>query len=67
MVEKENVSAGDSAVCSACEMAVVWVQNQLKQKQTKEEVLSYINEVTPLKFLLLSESHIHVFLVLSII
>ncbi|KDO45252.1 hypothetical protein CISIN_1g010486mg [Citrus sinensis] len=45
VVEKENVSAGDSAVCSACEMAVVWVQNQLKQKQTKEKVLSYINEL----------------------
>lgn len=45
VVEKENVSAGDSAMCTACEMAVIWVQNQLKQKQTKEKVLSYINEL----------------------
>lgn len=33
------------AMCPACEMTVVWVQNQLKQNQTQDRILSYINEV----------------------
>lgn len=48
MVEKENtdgVSTGDSALCSACEMMVFWVQNQLKHQETKDKVLNYVNAV----------------------
>ncbi|PQM37961.1 aspartic proteinase-like [Prunus yedoensis var. nudiflora] len=48
VVEKESregSSAADSALCTACEMAVVWAQNQLKQKGAKDKVLSYINEL----------------------
>lgn len=33
------------AMCSTCEMAVVWMQNQLKQNQTQERILNYVNEV----------------------
>lgn len=33
------------AMCSACEMAVVWMQNQLTQNQTQERILDYANEV----------------------
>lgn len=33
------------ASCSACEMAVVWMQNQLKQNQTQDRILNYVNEV----------------------
>ena len=33
------------AMCSACEMAVVWMQNQLSQNQTQERILNYANEV----------------------
>lgn len=32
-------------MCSACEMAVVWMQNQLGQNQTKDRVLNYANEL----------------------
>ena len=49
MVEKENgeeSSVGDNPLCTACEMLVVWVQNQLKQKGTKERILNYVNEVS---------------------
>lgn len=46
MVEEENKEVGDTALCTACEMLVVWVQNQLKQKGTKEKVLNYVNEVS---------------------
>ena len=49
MVEKENRKEGDSvgdpALCTVCEMAVIWIQNQLRQKGTKERVLNYINQV----------------------
>ncbi|KAJ0045101.1 hypothetical protein Pint_04087 [Pistacia integerrima] len=33
------------AMCSTCEMTVVWMQNQLKQNQTQEHIISYINEL----------------------
>ncbi|KAH9651951.1 Aspartic proteinase A1 [Citrus sinensis] len=33
------------AMCSTCEMAVVWMQNQLKQNQTQERILNYVNEL----------------------
>ncbi|KAF7120239.1 hypothetical protein RHSIM_Rhsim13G0152000 [Rhododendron simsii] len=31
--------------CSACEMAVVWMQNQLRQNQTQDRILDYVNEL----------------------
>lgn len=47
MNDNGDISAGlqSDAMCSACEMAVVWMQNQLRQNQTKEHILNYINEV----------------------
>ncbi|KAM7470127.1 hypothetical protein LguiA_008310 [Lonicera macranthoides] len=33
VVEEEEV--GESIMCTACKMTVVWVRNQLKQKETK--------------------------------
>ena len=33
-------------MCNACEMAVVWMQNQLAQNKTKELILNYINQVS---------------------
>nr|XP_048323590.1 aspartic proteinase-like isoform X2 [Ziziphus jujuba var. spinosa] len=33
------------AMCSACEMAVVWMQNQLMQNQTQNNILNYANEL----------------------
>ncbi|XWS11241.1 hypothetical protein CRYUN_Cryun38cG0067300 [Craigia yunnanensis] len=32
-------------LCSTCEMAVVWMQNQLKHNQTQERILDYVNEL----------------------
>lgn len=47
MTDNGDISTGlqSDAMCSACEMAVVWMQNQLRQNQTKEHILNYINEV----------------------
>ncbi|XP_027114960.1 aspartic proteinase oryzasin-1-like [Coffea eugenioides] len=42
---KEEASVGESPMCTACEMAVVWMQNQLKQQGTKEKVLAYVNQL----------------------
>ncbi|XP_057550397.1 aspartic proteinase-like [Amaranthus tricolor] len=47
VVEKEsgkNVEGGD-LFCTACQMTVVWVQNQLKQSKTKDYVLDYVNKL----------------------
>lgn len=35
----------DDAMCSACEMTVAWMQNQLKQNRTQDQILDYVNEV----------------------
>lgn len=37
---------GDDLLCTACEMSVIWIQTQLRQKGTKDKVLQYVNEVT---------------------
>ncbi|KAF9590446.1 hypothetical protein IFM89_035281 [Coptis chinensis] len=36
---------GDSPTCNACEMTVVWMQNQLRQNETQERILNYVNEL----------------------
>ncbi|XP_051128693.1 aspartic proteinase A1-like [Andrographis paniculata] len=46
VVDREGKSSGvHDAMCSACEMAVVWMQNQLSQNQTQERILNYANEL----------------------
>ncbi|XXG61695.1 hypothetical protein AAC387_Pa05g0239 [Persea americana] len=42
---RESSVGGSDAMCTACEMAVVWMQNQLKQNQTEERILEYINQL----------------------
>jgi len=46
--EQSELSAKDTPLCSSCQMLVLWVQNQLKQKATKERVFNYVNQVSPL-------------------
>ncbi|GAV91757.1 Asp domain-containing protein/SapB_2 domain-containing protein/SapB_1 domain-containing protein [Cephalotus follicularis] len=48
VVERANMSGtsvGDNVLCTACEMMVIWVRNQLKRKETKDKVLEYVNEL----------------------
>ncbi|XP_059440646.1 aspartic proteinase-like [Corylus avellana] len=48
VVEKENrkvSSPGDDLSCTFCEMAVIWIQNQLREKGTKDKVLKYVDEL----------------------
>lgn len=46
--ERERKSSGffQDAACQACEMAVVWMQSQLRLNQTQDRILNYINEVS---------------------
>lgn len=42
----EKLDSGlSNGMCSYCEMAVVWMQSQLTQNKTLEQVLNYLNEV----------------------
>lgn len=46
-MKKKGASAEDPASCPACETAVIWIQNQLKQKGNKKKnMLNHVNEVT---------------------
>jgi phytepsin len=42
--DKSSGVLGD-AMCPACEMAVVWMRSQLKQNQTQDRILDYVNQV----------------------
>ncbi|KAL8488370.1 hypothetical protein ACS0TY_024592 [Phlomoides rotata] len=44
--EKEGRSSGlNDAMCSACEMAMVWMQNQVAQNQTQDRIINNANEL----------------------
>nr|XP_043622810.1 aspartic proteinase A1-like [Erigeron canadensis]XP_043622811.1 aspartic proteinase A1-like [Erigeron canadensis] len=45
VVEKENGGVKDTVFCEVCQMAVIWMQNQLRQAETKEAVLSYVDKL----------------------
>ncbi|KAK7846886.1 aspartic proteinase a1 [Quercus suber] len=43
---KDKTSDGvHDAMCTACEMAVVWMANQLRRNQTEEQILDYVNQL----------------------
>ncbi|KAG2395697.1 Aspartic proteinase [Vigna angularis] len=42
--DKRESSGGiRGAACSTCEMAVIWIQNQLRQNQTEDQIIDYVN------------------------
>ncbi|KAK8517285.1 hypothetical protein V6N13_092568 [Hibiscus sabdariffa] len=45
--ESNGKSSGilHGAMCPACEMAVVWMQNQLMDNQTQDRILDYVNQL----------------------
>ena len=42
----EKSSGHHDAGCTACEMAVVWMQSQLRLNETQERILDYVNQVS---------------------
>ncbi|KAI3951637.1 hypothetical protein MKW92_002880 [Papaver armeniacum] len=45
IVNKKSLEKSYDAMCTACEMAVVWMQNQLRNNETQEHVLDYANQL----------------------
>ncbi|KAJ0978735.1 hypothetical protein J5N97_014209 [Dioscorea zingiberensis] len=43
--EAKKDSVNSDVFCTACEMAVVWMQNQLRMNETKEMILNYANQL----------------------
>jgi len=54
--QTDRISSGghQDATCSVCEMAVVWMQNQLKQNQTEERIINYADSVLYIQICYLS-------------
>ncbi|OMO86209.1 Peptidase A1 [Corchorus capsularis] len=42
---KTVVDKEDKLVCMTCQMTVIWIQNQLRQEETKDKILDYVNEL----------------------
>ena len=47
MSDKDGRASGgfSEAMCSACEMAVSWIQDELRQNKTQEDIIDNVNEV----------------------
>ncbi|KAK6918844.1 Peptidase family A1 domain, partial [Dillenia turbinata] len=48
VVDRNNGKSSDAfhnAMCTACEMAVVWMQNQLRKNETQQRILDYANQL----------------------
>ncbi|KAF3789437.1 Aspartic proteinase A1 [Nymphaea thermarum] len=48
VVDKANMEESpvkSDATCTACEMAVVWMQNQIRMNRTHDQILNYINQL----------------------
>ncbi|ONK66772.1 uncharacterized protein A4U43_C06F11780 [Asparagus officinalis] len=41
----KSTDGQSDAMCSSCEMAVLWMQNQLLQNKTQDQILNYANEL----------------------
>ncbi|PSS21635.1 Aspartic proteinase [Actinidia chinensis var. chinensis] len=37
--------AGYNLLCTACKMVVIWIQNQLRREQTKDNIFNYVNQL----------------------
>ncbi|XP_071730018.1 cyprosin-like [Rutidosis leptorrhynchoides] len=48
VVDKNNEKSSgglNDEMCTFCEMAIVWMQNQLKKNQTEDNIIDYVNEL----------------------
>ena len=43
--KESSESVGEDALCSVCEMAVVWMKSQLNNEGVKDKVLNYVNQL----------------------
>ncbi|KAJ6956242.1 hypothetical protein NC652_007364 [Populus alba x Populus x berolinensis] len=55
VVEESSDKSSDGlhdAMCTACEMMVVWMENRLRLNDTEDQILDYVNDVSLLHLLL---------------
>ncbi|KAL5852919.1 hypothetical protein ACOSQ3_008037 [Xanthoceras sorbifolium] len=45
VVQNKTTNRKESALCTFCEMIVFWVQMQLRQQKTKDNIFKYVNEL----------------------
>ncbi|XP_031261076.1 aspartic proteinase-like [Pistacia vera] len=48
VVDKSTDKSSDGVhdiMCTACEMTILWMQNQLKRNKTEEQILDYVNQL----------------------
>ncbi|KAL8209155.1 hypothetical protein R6Q57_008567 [Mikania cordata] len=47
VVDKNNGKSSDvhDEICSLCEMAVVWMQNQIKRNETEDQIINYVDQL----------------------
>lgn len=48
VVDKHNGASnglGDE-MCRVCEMAVIWMQNQMRRNETADSIYDYVNQVS---------------------
>uniref|UniRef100_A0A803M1T6 Uncharacterized protein n=1 Tax=Chenopodium quinoa TaxID=63459 RepID=A0A803M1T6_CHEQI len=45
VVDEQNSDSSPDGKCTACEMAVVWMESQLKQNATQDRVISYADQL----------------------
>ena len=52
MHEKETLLSITDGMCTACQMSIKWVQNQIARNQTKEQIMTYLSQVISISCLL---------------
>jgi Saposin-like type B, region 1 len=44
-VVNREASGVSDALCAYCELAVTWMENQISQNKTVEEIINYVDKV----------------------
>ncbi|XP_002971198.2 aspartic proteinase A2 [Selaginella moellendorffii] len=45
VLDKEREGIDNDLACEACERAVIWIENQLRKNRSREEIVSYLDEL----------------------
>ena len=52
MHEKETLPSISDGMCTACQISIMWVQNQIARNQTKEQIMTNLSQVIRVSCLL---------------
>nr|CAL07969.1 aspartic proteinase [Cynara cardunculus] len=45
VVDKNNDKSSGDEICTFCEMALVWMQNEIKRNETEDNIINHVNEL----------------------